>query len=65
MASFTVVYDACLLYPASIRDLVVELGRTGCCVRNGRSASTANGSALSCAKDRNSFVHGSSAWQSS
>lgn len=29
MASFTVVYDACLLYPASIRDLVVELGRTG------------------------------------
>ena len=29
MASFTVVYDACLLYPASIRDLVVEVGRTG------------------------------------
>jgi PIN domain len=29
LASFTVVYDACLLYPASIRDLVVELGRTG------------------------------------
>lgn len=29
MASFTVVYDACLLYPASIRDLVVELARSG------------------------------------
>ena len=29
MAHFTVVYDACLLYPASIRDLVVELARTG------------------------------------
>lgn len=29
MASFTVVYDACVLYPASIRDLVVELARAG------------------------------------
>jgi PIN domain len=29
VASFTVVYDACLLYPASIRDLAVELARTG------------------------------------
>ncbi|MBS0417844.1 MAG: PIN domain-containing protein [Proteobacteria bacterium] len=29
MANFTVVYDACLLYPAAIRDLVVELARTG------------------------------------
>lgn len=29
MASFTVVYDACVLYPASIRDLVVEIARTG------------------------------------
>jgi hypothetical protein len=29
MANFTVVYDACLLYPASIRDLAVELARTG------------------------------------
>jgi hypothetical protein len=29
VASFTVVYDACVLYPASIRDLVVELARTG------------------------------------
>ena len=29
MASFTVIYDACLLYPASVRDLVVELARTG------------------------------------
>jgi hypothetical protein len=29
VASFTVVYDACLLYPASVRDLVVELARTG------------------------------------
>jgi hypothetical protein len=28
MASFTVVYDACVLYPASVRDLVVELART-------------------------------------
>jgi hypothetical protein len=29
VASFTVVYDACVLYPASVRDLVVELARTG------------------------------------
>ena len=29
MASFTVVYDACVLYPASIRDLLIELARTG------------------------------------
>ncbi len=29
MASFTVVYDACVLYPASIRDLTVEIARTG------------------------------------
>jgi predicted nucleic acid-binding protein len=29
VASFTVIYDACLLYPASIRDLVIELARTG------------------------------------
>jgi len=29
MGNFTVVYDACLLYPASIRDLTVELARTG------------------------------------
>ncbi|MDB6106026.1 MAG: hypothetical protein JWO52_6025 [Gammaproteobacteria bacterium] len=29
MATFTVVYDACVLYPASVRDLVVELARTG------------------------------------
>jgi hypothetical protein len=28
MANFTVVYDACLLYPASVRDLMVELART-------------------------------------
>jgi hypothetical protein len=28
LASFTVVYDACVLYPASIRDLVVEIART-------------------------------------
>lgn len=29
MANFRVVYDACVLYPASVRDLVVELARTG------------------------------------
>ena len=29
MANFTVVYDACLLYSASLRDLAVELGRSG------------------------------------
>jgi hypothetical protein len=29
VASFTIVYDACLLYQASVRDLVVELARTG------------------------------------
>lgn len=29
MSNFTVVNDACLLYPASIRDLAVELARTG------------------------------------
>lgn len=29
MASFTVIYDACVLYPASVRDLVIEIARTG------------------------------------
>lgn len=29
MANFTVVYDACVLYPAPLRDLLVELARTG------------------------------------
>jgi hypothetical protein len=29
VSGFIVVYDACLLYPASVRDLVVELARTG------------------------------------
>ena len=29
MASFTVVYDACVLYPAPLRDLLVRLARTG------------------------------------
>jgi hypothetical protein len=39
VASFTVVYDACLLYPASVRDLVVELARTGLfrCARAGEA----------------------------
>jgi hypothetical protein len=27
--AFTVVYDACVLYPPSVRDLLVELARTG------------------------------------
>ena len=27
--SFVVVYDACVLYPAPLRDLLVRLGRTG------------------------------------
>lgn len=29
MESFTVIYDACLFYPAALRDLLVELARTG------------------------------------
>lgn len=29
MASFTVVYDACVLYPAPLRDLLIRLARTG------------------------------------
>lgn len=29
MASFTVIYDACVLYPASVRDLAIEIARTG------------------------------------
>ena len=29
MASFTVIYDACVLYPASIRDLAIEIARVG------------------------------------
>ena len=29
MTNFTVVYDACVLYPAAARDLVVEIARTG------------------------------------
>jgi hypothetical protein len=27
VANFTVVYDACELFPASVRDLVVEVAR--------------------------------------
>jgi hypothetical protein len=29
VANFTAVYDACVLYPASVRDLIIELARTG------------------------------------
>ena len=29
MANFTIVYDACVLYPAALRDLLIELARTG------------------------------------
>jgi hypothetical protein len=29
MTSFCVVYDACVLYPAALRDLLIELARTG------------------------------------
>ncbi len=29
MSHFTVVYDACVLYPAPLRDLLVRLARTG------------------------------------
>jgi hypothetical protein len=29
LANFTVVYDACVLYPAAVRDLVVEIARSG------------------------------------
>jgi hypothetical protein len=29
VASFTAVYDACVLYPAPLRDLLLELGTTG------------------------------------
>ena len=28
-SSFTVIYDACVLYPASLRDLLIRLGQTG------------------------------------
>jgi hypothetical protein len=28
-SAFTVVYDACVLYPASLRDLLIRLGQTG------------------------------------
>ena len=28
LASFTVAYDACIVYPAAVRDLVIELART-------------------------------------
>lgn len=28
-STFTVVYDACVLYPASMRDLLIRLGQTG------------------------------------
>ena len=27
--AFVVVYDACVLYPASVRDLLIRLARTG------------------------------------
>lgn len=29
MPSFTVLYDACVLYPAPVRDLLIRLGRAG------------------------------------
>jgi PIN domain-containing protein len=29
VASFTVVYDACVLYPAAVRDLLIEVARSG------------------------------------
>lgn len=29
MASFTVVYDACVLYPFTLRDVLIRLARTG------------------------------------
>ncbi|MFO1400763.1 MAG: hypothetical protein U1F30_06065 [Steroidobacteraceae bacterium] len=29
MATFAAVYDACVLYPAPLRDLLVRLGQTG------------------------------------
>ena len=29
MSKFIIVYDACVLYPAPLRDLLVELARTG------------------------------------
>lgn len=28
-SAFTVIYDACVLYPASLRDLLIRLGQTG------------------------------------
>ncbi len=57
MASFTVVYDACLLYPASVRDLVVELARTGLFRAKWTTASIPNGSMRRFAIVRNSIVH--------
>ena len=29
MATFSTVYDACVLYPAPIRDVLIRLARTG------------------------------------
>ncbi len=29
MASFTVIYDACVLYPAPLRDLLIRIARSG------------------------------------
>lgn len=29
MANFTAIYDACVLYPAPLRDLLIQLGLTG------------------------------------
>ena len=32
MANFTVVYDACVLYPAPLRDLLMRLARIAACL---------------------------------
>jgi hypothetical protein len=65
VVSFTVVYDACVLYPASVRDLVVELARTGLLRAKWTSRIMRSGSTPRFAIDLNLTALDSSAWHSS
>ncbi len=45
--AFVVLYDACVLYPAPLRDLLVRLANTGIVRARGRKPSSTSVSATS------------------
>ena len=45
MASFTALYDACVLYPAPLRDLLMHQAMTDLFARGGRTRFMMNGCA--------------------